>query len=247
MIRSRTKTVVALALAAVLAVVVPAAANGSAGALTVRADLSTAWQPISCPAGTTGAKPLCDSIQGEGVIPGLGRTTESYTYVIDDSTASSTSIHFLATITVPAEGEIDVSGVTPSPICPCVAHTVSFNYTITGGKGAYGGAQGSGKVVLGSKVASWKGTLAVPGFTFDTTPPVISHSVPKRIKAAAGATKVRVGYKVSARDPGAGSVPVTCTPRSGSRFKVGRTMVRCSATDAVGNTTTARFPVVVRR
>lgn len=249
MIRPATKLVVALALGAVLAVAVPAAASGesAAGQLSVHAGLSTAWHSIACPAGTTGSHPYCYAIQGKGAIPGLGRTTESYTYVIDDSTASASSIHFLATITVTGKGEIDVTGVTPSPICPCVAHSTTFNYAVKGGKGAYAGASGSGKVVVGSRLATWKGTLAVPGYAFDTTPPEISASLPKTVKAPAGVTRVRVAYKVSAHDPGAGAVRVTCKPRSGSSFKVGRTTVRCTATDASANTAKARYTVTVKR
>jgi hypothetical protein len=40
------------------------------------------------------------------------------------------------------------------------------------------------------------------------------------------------------------SVP-DCTPVSGSRFKVGTTMVSCSATDGAGNTATGSFTVTV--
>jgi hypothetical protein len=39
---------------------------------------------------------------------------------------------------------------------------------------------------------------------------------------------------------------VSCRPASGSVFKVGRTVVTCTATDASQNTATASFPVVVK-
>ncbi len=41
------------------------------------------------------------------------------------------------------------------------------------------------------------------------------------------------------------TVPVTCTPRTGTTFAVGTTKVTCSATDKAGNTATAEFNVVV--
>jgi len=68
-----------------------------------------------------------------------------------------------------------------------------------------------------------------------------------------------VTYKVTAKDTGpptprprcvtatCDSVPVTCKPRSGSRFKVGHTRVSCSATDDSGNKATARFTIRVNR
>jgi hypothetical protein len=42
-----------------------------------------------------------------------------------------------------------------------------------------------------------------------------------------------------------GSVPVTCTPASGSTFAVGTTAVTCTAADAAGHTATAGFSVTV--
>lgn len=56
---------------------------------------------------------------------------------------------------------------------------------------------------------------------------------------------VRVRFTVTAQDA-ARTVPVTCTPRSGSLYKRGRTKVTCSATDASGNTATATFVVTVK-
>ncbi|MGW6204541.1 HYR domain-containing protein [Streptomyces sp. NPDC055089] len=56
----------------------------------------------------------------------------------------------------------------------------------------------------------------------------------------------RIRYRVTATDAQDGTLPVTCTPASGSFFPVGTTTVTCSATDAAGNTgtDTARFEVL---
>ncbi|MCX4519486.1 VWA domain-containing protein [Streptomyces anulatus] len=56
----------------------------------------------------------------------------------------------------------------------------------------------------------------------------------------------RIDYTATATDPQDGTLPVTCTPPSGSLFPVGTTTVTCSATDAAGNTgaDTARFEVL---
>lgn len=48
----------------------------------------------------------------------------------------------------------------------------------------------------------------------------------------------RVTYDATARDATDGTLPVTCTPASGSLFPVGGTTVTCSATDSSGNTGT---------
>ncbi|MGW2178001.1 HYR domain-containing protein [Streptomyces sp. NPDC001732] len=48
----------------------------------------------------------------------------------------------------------------------------------------------------------------------------------------------RVTYGATAQDATDGTLPVTCTPASGSLFPVGRTTVTCSATDSAGNTGT---------
>jgi hypothetical protein len=66
---------------------------------------------------------------------------------------------------------------------------------------------------------------------------------------AGKARRVRVRFTVTAKDAASPAVvvPVTCTPRSGSLFKRGRTKVTCSAADANGNTATAAFAVTVKR
>jgi hypothetical protein len=91
----------------------------------------------------------------------------------------------------------------------------------------------------------WIGTLVVPGLEFDVMPPTLSGATSKTVRAPKGAKRVRVTYNVTASDVVEGKVAVACTPRSGSRFPMGRTVVRCSATDSSANTSTARFIVTV--
>src|SRR5690349_747628 len=115
------RRVVVLALGAVLATAVPAVASvgRTAGTLQLHAGLATTWQKGNCPAGTSSPPALCYSIQGHGVVAGLGRVTEQYTYVIDDYTAQSSSVHFAAAITVTGKGEIEATAETQAPVCPC--------------------------------------------------------------------------------------------------------------------------------
>jgi hypothetical protein len=250
------KSVIALALAIVLAAVMPAAGRArAAGTLQAHAILHTTWHVADCPAGSS-ASALCYAVHGQGVVPGLGQTTELYTLIVDNFSPDPTTVHFTAAITVVGKGTIDASALLHSTWCGCEASSTSFPFTVTGGTGAYSGIQGSGTVVheqyktgagKGAGTDTWSGPLTVAGYTFDTTPPVISGAKPKSVTAPAGAKRMRVRFKLAARDPGEGSVPVICKPRSGSRFGLGRTPVRCTATDANGNTAKARFLVTVKQ
>ena len=128
--------------------------------------------------------------------------------------------------------------------------------TITGGSGRYAGASGGGVLTFhtpnltgpgaGTRVIDLTGTLNVPGLTFDTTPPQIAGAT-SRVAKTRLATGTNVRYSVSATDATDGAVPAACLPRSGSRFHVGRTTVRCTAADSSGNSATARFVVTVKR
>ena len=80
----------------------------------------------------------------------------------------------------------------------------------------------------------------------DTTPPVIT--VPDDISELfeAGEEAI-VSFKVSAKDDVDGAVDVDCQPPSGSIFLEDETTVKCTATDAAGNTATKSFTVIVNR
>jgi hypothetical protein len=39
----------------------------------------------------------------------------------------------------------------------------------------------------------------------------------------------------------------SCKPRSGNRFRVGKTVVKCTAADTSGNVATAAFKITVKR
>lgn len=259
MVRRNRRSSLLLAFGVVVAATLPTGASSATGvgSLHVHAALKVGWQVVTCPAGTPSTG-LCYSVRGSGVVPGLGQTTEQYTYVVDDaSTTGTTSTHFVATLAVPGKGTIVASAQAYAlPPCDCGASDIHFPFTITQGTGSYVGAEGSGTVEVnqyataigkGAGTDSWSGTLNVPGYVFDTARPVIRGAVPKTVKAPKGEKRIRVRYKVSARDPDEGPIPVTCKPRSGKRFKLGRTLVRCASTDTNGNTAKAKFRITVKR
>ncbi|MEP6909926.1 MAG: HYR domain-containing protein [Actinomycetota bacterium] len=93
---------------------------------------------------------------------------------------------------------------------------------------------------------AWVGTLTVAGVEFDVTPPTLSGAVNKKARVRKRSKRVRVTYHVTARDDVDGVVPALCRPASDTRFRVGRTVVRCSATDKSANTKRERFTIAVR-
>jgi hypothetical protein len=79
----------------------------------------------------------------------------------------------------------------------------------------------------------------------DTTLPIIT--VPANITREANIPAGRVvTYSASANDNLDGTIPVTCTPVSGSTFPITTTTVSCSATDSHGNTGTRSFTITIR-
>jgi hypothetical protein len=79
----------------------------------------------------------------------------------------------------------------------------------------------------------------------DTTAPAIT--VPANVTVdATGPKGAPVAYSASAKDDHDQSPSLACKPASGTVFPIGDTTVACNATDAAGNTATARFVVHVR-
>jgi hypothetical protein len=78
----------------------------------------------------------------------------------------------------------------------------------------------------------------------DVTAPVITgaRSITAEAQSAAGAT---VSFDLSALDAVDGTVPVSCSPASGSTFPLATTAVTCSAADSRQNTAQVSFDVVV--
>jgi hypothetical protein len=188
--------------------------------------------------------------------------TEAYTFVVDTNSPSCPTGDLLlpsvGRLTVAGKGEIAVALAGP-PDCYVPAESVrqaKQPFTITGGAGRFVGASGSGVVEHDTQSTggggssgndTWVGTLAVPGMAFDLTPPVITGATPKSVRAPRGKTRVRVAFRVNARDDVDSVVGVTCVPRSKSWFRIGRKTVKCSTTDTSGNAARAKFTVTVKR
>ncbi len=237
-----------IALAAVIALAALTTADAdSVGTLQVNGTFNNNFFPVDCPAGTP-ATTAChgNASARANLIPGLGKVTMgSYTLVLDDFASACTRVHAQIPILVAGKGEIDLamptSGcITPDqlasrfpPIEVTISGVLNFQTHITGPE-------------MGRATITWTGTLNVDGLTFDTTPPQIAGAKSKTAKTRKAAG-TRVSYSVSAVDATDGKVPVTCRPKSGKIFRVGRTTVTCTALDSSGNTATKRFVITVKR
>ena len=243
-----------LAAAATVQVASGVAKTGAAkGSLTFEAVLAMTSRPGPCPPGSPPDADLCAARTGIGAVRGLGEVSETYTFFVQEGDCDRV-FETTVRLEVAGKGELQLAVDRYRGECISSALNLSRAFTITGGSGIYAGASGGGTVnhrasaTPSGSVGSdtWTGTLNVPGLEFDVTPPTLSGAVDKKVRARRGSKRVRVTYRVTASDAVDGSVSVSCQPRSGGRFKIGRSVVRCSATDSSANTVTARFAIVVK-
>lgn len=258
--RLQSLTIVSVA---VVVLLLPAAASAArsrtTGELRLEASFALRYQfGDFCLPGTP-TNLACIRFLGEATVPGLGRASVTYLKTLDQ-TAGDCPVTQFATAVIAVAGKGEIRVVVPRIVCgpTAPAGVGPFEVVVAGGSGVYAGASGTlqfrsqvGRPDLlcgpcGKARDTWAGILDVPGLTFDVTAPVLTGARSKTVRAAAGAKRIRVRYAPIAADIVDGSVPVSCTPRSGSVFKLGRTTVACTATDSSGNTSRARFSITVR-
>jgi hypothetical protein len=205
----------------------------------------------------------CATRTVDGAFPGLGNVTGSFVFQMDLGSGACVSgagkaLGYPIHLEVVGKGAIDLA-VSEAAACTAIesVRTQTQTFTVTGGTGIYAGASGSGTLepALGQPrddgsrhgVETVQGTLAVPGLQFDQVAPTFVGAKPRTVVAPRRAKRVRVKYVVTAIDDVDGSVPVTCRPHSGTKFRIGRTKVSCSAIDSSANPATASFRIMVRR
>ena len=245
----------ALAAAATVQVASGVAKTGAAmGSLTFEAVLAMTSTPGPCPPGSPPDADLCAARTGSGAVRGLGGVSETYTFFVQEGDCDRV-FETTVRLEVAGKGELQLAVDRYRGECISSSLNLSRAFTITGGSGIYAGASGGGTVnhrasstPSGSAgTDTWTGTLkcAWAGIRRDA-----AHAQRRRqqeVRARRGSKRVRVTYRVTASDAVDGSVPVSCQPRSGSRFKIGRTFVKCSATDTSANAKAGRFRVTVKR
>jgi len=254
-------SVIALACLIVGVVAASAApsASSAAGSLNLLGPLRMVSVDAVCPAGVS-ASTICHSRSARGQVSGLGEVTQAYWFNADPALCSSGTqkiLGYTTSLGVAGKGEIHVA-VADAPGClttDVVSLTATQSFTVTGGTGIYAGAAGSGRIERGANFVgggavgtdTWIGTLVVPGLEFDVTRPTLTGAANKSVKVKRGAKSARVAFRVTAQDDRDGALPVRCTPKSGSRFPIGKTEVNCSANDGSANTVATTFTVTVKR
>jgi HYR domain len=234
--------------------------QAAAGNLGFRVTLRQSG-PFSAPC--PGGRPLepdlgaqataCVEFTGTGPVRGLGNASMTYTELLELGPPACPGDF---TKQLATTGRLSLAGkgaiiFTFAQGTRCTAAWLQpQEFTITGGTGRFARVSGTGRKegssVLGP-TETWTGTLAVPGLAFDVTAPKMHGAGSKTVRAEKGyGESARVTFKVTASDRVDGAVPVYCRPRSGSRFLIGRTTVRCKATDSSGNVAATAFTVEVK-
>lgn len=253
--RKATFGVFAIALAVATTSVANARPVHRQDTLQLEGVFSVIWHGVVCPAGTPDTT-ACYLWAGPGVVPGLGSAQESYEVFLDQADSACWHASWQTALTVAGRGEIDAAMQIPGCANQNSPNNVPATFTVTGGSGSYAGATGSGTLATkpdetsfgsGTSIDTWQGTLDVPGLSFDTTAPTISHVANLHVKTKAK-KRARVIYKLpKANDPTDGNLPVTCRPAPGARFRIGHTRIHCKATDKDGNTATTSITITVTR
>jgi len=231
----------------------------TSGSLALNASLTLTSRLGAC-ASPPGIE-ICAERRVSGLFPGLGAVSGTYAFYGDNisppcEAGSGKALSYPIRLDVPAKGEIHLAVAAG----PCVEEQAirvqTQTFTVTGGTGVYAGAMGSGSLarVLGEETSSgragretWTGTLTVPGLDFDVTAPILAGASSRTVRARRGVKRARVTYHVTAQDDRDGLVQATCAPRSGSRFRLGRTRVFCDAVDSSANVAGASFTINVKK
>jgi HYR domain len=141
---------------------------------------------------------------------------------VDATSASGAVVTYTATATDSVDGTI-------APTCAPVSGS-TFPIGVTFVQCSVTNSRGFSR--YGSFIVAVRGNALITL----TLPPFIS---------VAGTGPTVVTWTASAVSVVDGSVPVTCTPPSGSTFDLGTTPVTCTASDSTGNSATGSFNVTV--
>jgi hypothetical protein len=236
-----------------LVVLAALAGAGPAAAGSLHFDVVLPGKFVSTQCVEGGEQARCFLVDIGGLVPGLGPATVHERVLqsgdMDLDLCEPQARHGRFTT---ARGTIDY--IATGIDCPATREqnggyrAVIAAWRIVGGTGAFAGATGRGHEsvrIEGDQVfIHLHGDVDVEALEFDTTRPVL-EAVPAAVRVRSSRPTV-VRYRAPvARDAVDGQLAVKCTPPSGSRFRVGRTVVRCEAVDRSGNATARSFVVVV--
>ncbi|MEW5854069.1 MAG: choice-of-anchor tandem repeat GloVer-containing protein, partial [Myxococcota bacterium] len=222
-------------------------ATGATVSFTVSAtDETTPDLVPTCMAGQT-------TVSSGSTFP-LGATT--VTCSATDAAGNTGSAEFTITVqdttapvvTVPSNMVLEASG----PAGRAVTYTTSAMDLVDGTRAVScdrpsGSTFGLGTTAVTCTASDTRGNVGTRSFTVtvrDTRPPLVTIVVAKSVVTSNPQGAV-VTFSASANDVVSGARPVSCSPQSGTLFPVGKTTLRCTATDAAGNTGVATALVQV--
>lgn len=151
------------------------------------------------------------------------------------------------TVTVPPDMTVEATGPTGAVVTYTASATAHNGQSVPVTCDRPSGSTFPLAATVVSCTATHAGQSTTRSFTVsvvDRTPPVVTVP-PDKSLGTTNPAGVTVTYSVAASDRVDGDVPVSCTPRSGSLFRGGTTIVNCAATDRSGNTARAEFEVTV--
>ena len=175
--------------------------------------------------------------------------TSTSTYSTSESTSTSTSVQGKTppVVTVPSDMTKEAAG--PTGVVVSYAATASdlvdgsITPICTPSSGSTFPLASTKVTCTATDKAGNTGSASFQVTVVDTTPPKLS--IPLDMTVQASGTGAVVTFSASASDLVDGSIPITCTPASGSTFPLGTTTVTCSATDKTGNEASGSFKVTV--
>ena len=239
----------------------PSGLKKVSGTLDLNAALSLRSVVAECPSGVSAS--TCSDRTSTGLSAGLGPVTGTYTFLLDTgppvcADGLGRARAYPVRFSVASKGEIRfqlAAGV------ECVngaeshdAREQTQTFTVTRGTGIYAGASGTGTVKrgLGTNYLWLLRERDVDRHPHRAGPRLRPHTADtgwcdqQDGASQKGCEVDLVAFRVTAKDDRDGTLPVACTPKSGSRFKLGRTRVTCSSIDSSANTAKASFTVTVR-
>jgi HYR domain len=232
------------AAAIVAAIALVLAGSGVAAAMLTQqpgtgipTPVTTPSSPVTTPSspGTTPSSP--------GTTPSSPGTTPS-----SPGTPPSSPGTTPPSLTLPADQTVEATGPDGATVTYTVSASDAQDGTLTPScSPASGSVFPLGTTTDNCSVTDSIGLTTAGSFTVtvqDTTPPSLNLPGDITVQAGKPAT-VTYTPAPTATDLVDGSVPVNCSPASGSVFPLGTTTVNCSATDAHGNTATGSFTVFV--
>jgi HYR domain len=229
--------------------------DAPAGDVQVNITLIGEFAPIPCDDGPSTA--LCFTVDESGLWPGLGHVDLHEVVAQSGLTDADLCEPQTRRGTFAATGGT-ISYVAHGIDCPATRvllggyRAVVADWVVTDATGRFAGATGSGKQNVrpedeGDEVNThYFGSISVPGAALDTVKPVFRGL--RKVVRVRSARPVVVRFPMpTAVDAIDGRVPVSCLPRSGARFALGRTPVWCTAVDRSGNEALAVMTIDVRR